>query len=177
MALLHGLQGMSASETVFALRSLDRKTRNVSDHSSAQGSHWSVPCFLPFSSQGCREIKLSPEQPGIWREACGRTGLGVAASVAWGLSCGHRLPLGSDNSLAKLQLPAWVSAQPWSGCLQQGRTFSPSGRWSARTPRVLQRRLYWQVGGEKKIERPWGFPCCSLEHLSCPLRVSCVGHC
>lgn len=83
--------------------------------------------------------------------------LGVAASIAWGLSCGHWLPLGSNKSLAKLQLSAWVSAQPWNGYLQQGRTFSPLGQWSARTqigcftPGVLQQWLYWK-GGKKKKE-------------------------
>lgn len=96
--------------------------------------------------------------------------LGVAASVAWGLSCGHRLPLGSDNSLAKLQLSAWDSAQPWNGYLQQGRTFSPLGRWSARTqiacctPGVLQQRLYWK-GKEKKNKRGHEFSWAAAFHI------------
>lgn len=35
------------------------------------------------------------------------------------------------QNLAELQLSAWVSAQSWTGSLQQGRTFSLLGRWSA----------------------------------------------
>lgn len=156
MALLHGLQGMSASKMVFALCCLDWKIWTVSDHWSAQGS---VPCFFAlFQSRLLGRLNCPQTSWGFEGK------LGVAASIAWGLSCGHWLPLGSNKSLAKLQLSAWVSAQPWNGYLQQGRTFSPLGQWSARTqigcftPGVLQQWLYRK--GEKKKKRPWGFLCC-----------------
>lgn len=132
-----------------------------------------VSCPFPVKAAG--EIKLSPNQLGIWREACERCGLGAAASVAWGLSCGHRSPLGSDNSLAKLQLSPWVSAQPWNGYWLQGRTFSPLGQRSARTPRVFQQWLDWK-GGKKENKNRGHEVSCAAARDTPPvrLRVCCV---
>lgn len=77
----------------------------------------------PFPVKAARQIKLSPNKLGIWREAWEHCGVGMATSITRGLSHGHWLPLGSKFGRAAAVCLGLSSALDW--ILAAGKDFEP----------------------------------------------------
>lgn len=151
------------------------QTWNVSDHWTALGSCWSIPCFLPFSSQGCWADQIVPKHTGdlkgsmrpLWPWSGNQHSQGIVtwALIAFGIqiwqscSClpGSQLSLGLDPCSREGLLAFWASVvQLTQDVVQQG---------------LVEWLLKERGGGGKKGH---DFSCAAANHNpSAPSRFLC----